>query len=423
MFCTGGTSFSHSCRFSQQVVVNDVKVEQAIVACGLQDELPYTTLYYKVRVAREKGTYNNDIINLRTKQTKKLGIIIDLSADAGDERSPSISPITFDNSITSSAADERLTSISTMKPTSGSSSQQTTTCSSSSKRHRKSVKQANQDRIEAKRSKTEYDQRYKAAFKEATRIVASPDSNETAVSVCQRLNLKYNLDKKRLARSTIYYAIKDGLEGQSPKPKGPAPKIPNDFVEMVATHSQLSQVSDGELRGRDICRMIGASIVGTQYENSFTVESVWRKVRKEYPDAVQAGPKVSIDDARAQWTTHDNLSQWFDDAKRDLLATGLVEDIEVFNDKGDLVSELTFKSDCKRRIINMDETHHDLSITGEKGGPRAVTYFNPAFQRGATRGVKSSRHVTGAYATLRQERCFRPFIFSIRAQSAMRTLE
>jgi hypothetical protein len=47
----------------------------------------------------------------------------------------------------------------------------------------------------------------------------------------------------------------------------------------------------------------------------------------------------------------------------------------------------------------MDLTHHDLSITGEKIGPQAVTYFNPAFQRGATRSVQSSRHVTGAYAT------------------------
>jgi hypothetical protein len=72
------------------------------------------------------------------------------------------------------------------------------------------------------------------------------------------------------------------------------------FVSMVATHSQLSQVSDGELRGQDICRVIGASIFGTEHENMLTVESsVWRKVQREFPDAVQAGPKVSIDDGRA----------------------------------------------------------------------------------------------------------------------------
>ena len=64
------------------------------------------------------------------------------------------------------------------------------------------------------------------------------------------------------------------------------------------------------------------------------------------------------------------------------IVTGLVEDKEVYNSEGELLSELAFKKDSRRRIIIMDETHHDLSITGEKGGPRAVTYFNPDLQRG-----------------------------------------
>ncbi len=82
----------------------------------------------------------------------------------------------------------------------------------------------------------------------------------------------------------------------------------------------------------------------------------------------------------------------------------------MYNNEGELVSELTLKKDCTRRIINMDgETHHDLPITGEKGRPQAVTYFNPAFQRGATRSVKSSRHVTGAYATNSAGEVLSPF--------------
>jgi hypothetical protein len=181
----------------------------------------------------------------------------------------------MESSIASSAAERTLNTTTTS--TAGASQQ--TMLSSTKKRHRrKSVKQAAQDRIETKRSKTEYDERYKAAFKEATAIVVSPDSTETALSVCQRLNLQYNLDNRKLARSTIYNAIKDGLQGQSPKPKGPAPKIPNDFVAMIAVHSQLRQVSDGELKGRDICRSIGASMEGTIHENNFTIQSVWRKV-------------------------------------------------------------------------------------------------------------------------------------------------
>ena len=174
--CTGTTFLSFHLSLSQQVVVNDVKPKVAIMAYGLQDELPCSTLYYKVRVAREKGTYNNDIIKLQTKQQKRLGIVIDLTAD-GDGRSPTISPITMlDDSIASSAVEMISTTSTTMTTSTG--------ASSTRKRHRMSVKQASQERIARKRTKTDNDGRYKAAFKEATSIVASPDSNETARSIC-----------------------------------------------------------------------------------------------------------------------------------------------------------------------------------------------------------------------------------------------
>ncbi len=82
------------------------------------------------------------------------------------------------------------------------------------------------------------------------------------------------------------------------------------------------------------------------------------------------------------------------------------------------MSEVRFRKDTERRIINMDETHHDLSITGDKGGPRAMSYHNPAFQQGATQGVKSARHVTGAYATNSAGEALPPFnIFDASAKS------
>ena len=168
-------------------------------------------------------------------------------------------------------------------------------------------------------------------------------------------------------------------------------------------------MGDGELKGRDIKRLVGASILGTRHEGSFKPESVWRKVRREYPEALQAASKQSLDDSRAQWTTHDNLDQWFTDAKNDLLSTGLVLDERVYDEDGGLVSEVRFLKDTERRIINMDETHHDLSITGDKGGSRAVSYHNPAFPRGANRTVKSARHVTGAYATNAAGEALPPF--------------
>jgi len=126
-----------------------------------------------------------------------------------------------------------------------------------------------------------------------------------------------------------------------------------------------------------------------------------------------------VEDARAQWTTYNNLNQWFDDVKKDLIGTGLVEDKVVLDEDGKLVSEVCFLSDWQRRIINMlDETHHNLAITGDRGGSRAVSYHNPAFQRGAARGVKSGRHVTGVYATNADGEALPPFyIFNLTAKS------
>jgi hypothetical protein len=52
---------------------------------------------------------------------------------------------------------------------------------------------------------------------------------------------------------------------------------------------------------------------------------------------------------------------------------------------------------------------YQLSVTGDKGGSRAVLYHNPLYQRGAVRGVKSARHVTGVYATNAAGEALPPF--------------
>ena len=125
-----------------------------------------------------------------------------------------------------------------------------------------------------------------------------------------------------------------------------------------------------------------------------------------------------MEDARAQWTTYNNLNQGFDDVKKDLIGTGLVEDKVVLDEDGKLGSEVCLKIDSHLRIINMDETHRNLAITGDRRGLQAVSYHNPAFEWGAVRGVKSGRHVTGVYATNTAGEALPPFyIFDSTAKS------
>ena len=41
-----------------------------------------------------------------------------------------------------------------------------------------------------------------------------------------------------------------------------------------------------------------------------------------FPESLQVSTKLMVEDARAQWTTFDNLNQLFDDVKMDLIKTG-----------------------------------------------------------------------------------------------------
>ena len=402
------------------MIVNNLNVEMAMAACHLDGAIPITTVYSRVAVARERGTY--DVLKLREEQEiRRLVIAIDDSDNpvcdnsrvGSSRRDPTISPVTMESSTNEEST------ATTGDNSSGSSKK-------SKQVFRKSPRQASTARLKTKIVKTEYDMRYKAAFKEITNLVAAAVAgtipSEPVKCICDRLNEKFGLvsgpGKKQLTRSTIYQAAKDGLAGQSPKKRGPAPIIPDTLLKVLATHAEVCQVGDGELRGKDMQRLIGASKLGTEYEHQFRDDSVWKKVRAEYPLALQAATKMTVEDARAQWTTHDNLNQWFDDVKADLLSTGMVVDEIELDENGGLLSEVMFKPDGTRRIINMDETHHDLSITGDKGGSRSVSYHNPNLQRGANRCVKSARHVTGAYATTAAGEALPPFyIFDSSAKS------
>ncbi len=266
---------------------------------------------------------------------------------------------------------------------------------------RKSSKQKTQANLVAKEESAEYYNRYKAAFKEGTIAVAAKrgkktKSGESVPSIATRLNRKYGLlyqkGKRKLTRTTLHRAVQNGRIGVlSPCKRGPASKIPDLLIDLTATHFEVSQVGNGgELCGKDFKMVMGAAVLGTQYEGKFKI---------------QAANVATGEDARLRWTTYNNLQKWFDDAKLDLIASGLVSDNAVVNERGELISEVDFGSpqrggdDVKRRILNMDETHHNLSITTEKGGPRSTMYHNPHLQRGYKRTIKAGRHVTGVYAT------------------------
>ena len=133
-------------------------------------------------------------------------------------------------------------------------------------------------------------------------ILLRPNQESLVTNIYKRLNAEYTLHgPKKLVRSTVYQAAKDGLAGLSPtKKKGPPPRIPDKLLRMVAMHAKVSQVGNGEMKGKDLKRLIGASMMGTPHEKKYKVESVWRKARRvAYPEALQAATNIAVEDARA----------------------------------------------------------------------------------------------------------------------------
>ena len=361
---------------SLQVIDKDLLYDEAIWACRLFDTVTRQTLRYHVRKELERRMMQkqeeNGKVGMYIAIGKRDEEEVDTCNGGTDATWEQVSPLT--TPTTNSTSTEGSRSLSTS--------------ASGRIKIRKTPKQANQERFDAKAASAEFYKRYSAAFKEATRLISSGCHDGTAEELINKLNLKYDLianGKRKLAKSTVYRAIAKGIAGKSPMKKGPPPTVPSFLVETAAVHAEVCQAGKGgELKSVDIKRTIGAAILGTHMEKAFTVETVWRKMKREYPEKLQPVKLMSVDDSRAQWTTFTNLQQWFNDVKTDIINTGLVLDQEVRDPaSGTLISELDFRSDeVRRRFVNMDETHHDLSVTGDRGGPRAVMYHNPQYQRG-----------------------------------------
>ncbi len=223
--------------------------------------MPWSTIYSRVIPRRQSGTYDALI---REVAEKRVGLIIDISHEDDRDSSINVLPVTMNSTNQSSSR-----SIASSLPSRSS--------QSTRKKTRLSPKQASAAKLEAKRLKLDYDGRYKEAFNDATNLVAADtrsegNKREPVQSICDRLNTEFNLDGKKLARSTVYQAVKDGLARTSLEKMGPEPKIPVQFLKVVATHAEVCQVGEGELRGRDLKIKIGASMVGTEHETAFKAD-------------------------------------------------------------------------------------------------------------------------------------------------------
>ena len=273
-----------------QVIDKELPYEMAISACKLTGIINPHALAYRVRKERKRKSEELWPIPPALEGFTVVTTLMEDDDDKETATTGEVSPLTgaTDASELSGAA----------STTTGA----TTTLNSSRvrKKSRRSPRQAGEARLDAKLEREELNHRYKAAFKQATALMADPFHDDPVCAIIKRMNAKHSLKgtKKILTRSTLYRAVSTGSPRgeRSPAKKGPPPKIPDILLEIVAAHAQVSQCSDGEMREREIKRLMGAALQGKEFDGAFKIESTFRKLLREFPAQLQPATK-------SLWTT------------------------------------------------------------------------------------------------------------------------
>ena len=164
----------------------------------------------------------------------------------------------------------------------------------------------------------------------------------------------------------------------------------------------MRQLGGDEQKPKALKRAVQAALMDTQWackvETNAQIARVLKHVQEDHADLISRAKKCTVDDRRWLWTTHSNLSTWYDGWKEFLLDAEFAED-KPEKLPGGRTAEITIPPQKLRRIMNSDETHHKLSNEGDRGGPRATTWVSRALGRSGKRKAAASGHATGLYTT------------------------
>eukprot|EP00956_Cyclotella_meneghiniana_P019141 scaffold32561_cov32-Cyclotella_meneghiniana.AAC.2 len=225
-------------------------------------------------------------------------------------------------------------------------------------------------------------------------------------------------EKNMLAVSTLRRAVKDGNFGVSPKKKGRSARVSRNWMELVAVHINVTQVSTvGEADIATIKATIRASVMGTEHDGSFNLTHAWREIRRLNADTLVPSGHLGAEDIRWSWCTLDNIKQHQDHYIAALCKYGFATNEPSTMPDGTVIP-YTFLPDMRVRSNHMDESHHPLDNSHDEGGTRATTYVNHSLNHSRSRTTRSGPHVTGCYSVNLSGQVNPPlFIYTSKEQS------
>ena len=239
------------------------------------------------------------------------------------------------------------------------------------------------------RRQAEAKEQRKQIFKEATLEVASARSagtlgsgSATFASIAAAATKRLPRGAKPITVGMLRMHAERKQPGESPSKPGPKKrKLPDVFYESVGSFAQLQQAGGQEQKPRELKRAMRAAVKDTAYEGALGSTSklnhAAREVRKRSAHLSTETSKPR-DDRRSQWLTTSNVTTWFGGYRSELEKHKFLEPGE---------SEIPpYK---RRRMLNMDETHHYMGNGGETRGPRSHALVDKRLGRPGRRKVET----------------------------------
>jgi hypothetical protein len=80
---------------------------------------------------------------------------------------------------------------------------------------------------------------------------------------------------------------------------------------------------EGEASSLKMRAISSAITLGTQFENKFSTDYLWRKTRLDHPRLIFPAKAIDNEDRRVDWLTYQNITDWNLAAKNFLISIGM----------------------------------------------------------------------------------------------------
>jgi len=210
--------------------------------------------------------------------------------------------------------------------------------------------------------------------------VSKKDEYKNKVELADKASETFNV---RIVPQTLRKLIREGRS--QIMQSGPKRKMPKEDLDALSsalnTWLAIGQINgDPERKTEDMLRAIDEVIKNKKIVKSWTI---YQHYKKENAALLQLSKEEVQEYRRIMWTTHANLSDWFDAWEVFCVSQGFATK----NSNG----EVLFTEEQMRRIINVDETNFSLDGSdGGRGGRPANTITISNAARPGTGQNKSS---------------------------------